>query len=91
MSVSVLIPSNLRKLTKQQDTVLVDAHTIDGLVGALDTIYPGVAGRVRDESGEIRRYVNIYVNNEDIRYLQGADTPVRDGDNVSIISQYAGG
>ena len=91
MSVTVLIPTPLRKLTGDQDTVVVEANTVDEMVVALDTAFPGIAGRLRDESGNLRRFINIYLNEEDIRFLQGRETALKDGDSVSIVPAIAGG
>jgi len=90
MPVSVLIPTPLRNLT-QQDTVLVEAPTVAGLVDTLEASYPGMGNRLRGDDGVLRRFINIYVNDEDIRFLQGADTPLKDGDQVSIVPAIAGG
>jgi len=91
MAISVLIPTPLRNLTQNQDTVTVEAQSVEGLVAALDAQYPGLGGRLRDDSGALRRFINVYVNDEDIRFLQGKDTPLKDGDNVSIVPAIAGG
>jgi len=91
MSVNVLIPTPLRKLTENQDTISVDAATVGQMVDALDGLFPGFGGRLRDESGALRRFINIYVNDEDIRFLQNKDTVLKDGDNVSIVPAIAGG
>ena len=91
MAVNVLIPTPLRKLTGEQDTVTVDATSILTLMQALEAQFPGMAGRLRDDNGELRRFVNLYVNDEDIRFLQGKDTPLKDGDSVSIVPAIAGG
>jgi molybdopterin synthase sulfur carrier subunit len=91
MPVTVLIPTPLRKLTQEQDTVQIDAATVDELVHALEVKFPGIAGRLRDDSGELRRFINLYVNDEDIRFLDGKATPLKDGDNVSIVPAIAGG
>jgi len=91
MPVSVLVPTPLRNLTQNQDTVALQADTVSGLVDALESAYPGMGGRLRGEDGSLRRFINIYVNDEDIRFLQGADTPLKDGDQVSIVPAIAGG
>lgn len=91
MPVNVLIPTPLRKLTENHDVVAVDAATVDQLVDKLDAQFPGFGGRLRDESGALRRFINIYVNDEDIRFLQNKDTELKDGDNVSIVPAIAGG
>jgi sulfur-carrier protein len=91
MPVSVLIPTPLRKMTNDQDTVQIEAASVADLVAALEEKFPGIGGRLRDESGELRRFINLYVNDEDIRFLKGKDTPLADGDSVSIVPAIAGG
>ncbi len=91
MPVSVLIPTPLRNLTQNEDTVQAEAATVTELVNTLEASYPGIGGRLRGEDGTLRRFINIYVNDEDIRFLQGADTPLKDGDQVSIVPAIAGG
>jgi molybdopterin synthase sulfur carrier subunit len=91
MAVSVLIPTPLRNLTGGNDTVGVDAPNVSALVDSLEQQYPGMGGRLRGDDGVLRRFINIYVNDEDIRFLQGADTPLKDGDQVSIVPAIAGG
>ena len=91
MAVSVLVPTPLRNLTGGNDTVSVEAQNVSALVDALEQQHPGMGGRLRGEDGVLRRFINIYVNDEDIRFLQGADTPLKDGDQVSIVPAIAGG
>ena len=91
MSVQVLIPTPLRKFTAEQETVSVSEGTIESLFADLDRQYPGIAARLQDESGEIRKFINVYLNEEDIRFLEGKATPVKSGDAVSIIPAIAGG
>ena len=91
MPVSVLIPTPLRNLTQNEDTVQAEASNVNELVNTLEAAYPGIGGRLRGEDGTLRRFINIYVNDEDIRFLQGADTPLKDGDQVSIVPAIAGG
>ena len=91
MPVKVRIPTPLRKLTNNEELVEVSAATIDAVIGELQTRYPGIQERLLDESGAIRRFVNVYVNEEDIRFLQNQQTPLKDGDEVSIIPAIAGG
>lgn len=91
MAVSVLIPTPLRKLTNDQDTVEIDATNIEELIDGLEGKFPGIAGRLTDDSGELRRFINLYLNDEDIRFLQGKATALKDGDNVSIVPAIAGG
>ena len=91
MSVTVNIPTPLRKLTNNQAEVEIEAGTISQLVDGLEEAYSGIAGKLLDEGGEIRRYVNIFVNEEDIRFLDGKETPLNDGDSISIVPAIAGG
>lgn len=91
MPVEVLIPTPLRKFCNECETVTVGPGTISTLVAELDIRCPGIQARITDKSGELSRYLNIYVNEEDIRFLAGKDTPVKDGDSVSIVPAIAGG
>ncbi|HIK25574.1 MAG: MoaD/ThiS family protein [Thermosynechococcus sp. Uc] len=91
MAVTVLIPTPLQKLTRDQATVECQAQSIAELLEKLEQDCPGIKGRLCDESGQLRRFVNFYVNNEDIRFLNGLETPLKDGDEVSIIPAIAGG
>ncbi|NJD55348.1 MAG: MoaD/ThiS family protein [Nitrospirae bacterium] len=90
MAVKVRIPTPLQKLTQGKEEVDGPAGTIMALVNELDRQYPGLAERV-SENGKIRRFVNIYVNDEDIRFLNAEETSVKDGDEVSIVPAIAGG
>jgi molybdopterin converting factor small subunit len=91
MPVNVLIPTPLRKFTNEQDTVSVAPGTVATLIADLDRQYPGIAGRLTDGQGELRRFINIYVNDEDIRFLQGKETEIKEGDHISIVPAIAGG
>jgi len=91
MPVTVRVPTPLRKLTGNEEVVLVQAGTIASLVAELERRFPGIAERLVDEKGEVRRFVNVYVNEEDIRFRDNNKTPVKDGDEVSIIPAIAGG
>lgn len=91
MAVSVLIPTPLRNLTSGKDTVDIAAGTVTELIEKLETEFPGMGTRLRGDDGVLRRFINIYVNDEDIRFLQGAETPLKDGDQVSIVPAIAGG
>ncbi|RMD59098.1 MAG: MoaD/ThiS family protein [Nitrospirae bacterium] len=90
MSVKVRIPTPLQKLTGGKEIVEAEPGTIIDIVKFLDEKYPGIGERI-SENGKIRRFVNIYVNEEDIRFLKGENTEVKDGDEVSIIPAIAGG
>ena len=89
--IKVRIPTPLRPLTKNQGEVDVTAGSIADLVNQLEASYPGIKARLCDDSGELRRFVNIYVNEEDIRFLKGKDTTLKTGDEVSIVPAIAGG
>lgn len=91
MAITVRIPTALRRITQGQGEVTVEASTIAELIEALDREFPGMKDRLVDENGEIRKFVNFFVNDEDIRFLQGKDTPIKDGDTVAIIPAIAGG
>ncbi len=91
MSVKVRIPTPLRKLTNEQELVEVAPGTISDAIRELQRQFPGIQERLVDEAGQVRRFVNVYVNEEDIRFLQNQQTPLKDGDEVSIIPAIAGG
>jgi molybdopterin synthase sulfur carrier subunit len=91
MPTKVRIPTPLRKLTNNEEIVEVSADSIGGAILELQTRYPGIKERLMDDNGEVRRFVNVYVNEEDIRFLQNQKTPLKDGDEVSIIPAIAGG
>jgi len=91
MAVTVLIPTPLRKLTGEQETVLTIAGTIDSVVKDLESQFPGFASRLTDDTGNLRKFVNVYLNEEDIRFLNGRETEVKDGDTISIVPAIAGG
>ena len=87
----VRIPTPLRKLTNNEELVEVTAGTVGGAITELQNRYPGIRERLVDETGAIRRFVNVYVNEEDIRFLQNQETPLKSGDELSIIPAIAGG
>lgn len=91
MPVQVLIPTPLQKFTNDEASISLDASSVDGLIDALDGRYPGLKGRLCDEAGKLRRFLNVYVNSEDIRFLENQTTPLKDGDEVSIVPAVAGG
>ena len=91
MAKTVRIPTPLRKLTNNEELVEVNAATIGDAINELQTRFPGIKERLMDESGGIRRFVNVYVNEEDIRFLQNQQTILKDGDEISIIPAIAGG
>ncbi len=89
--IKVRIPTPLRSLTKGQGEVEAQASSIANMIETLNNAHPGLKDRLCDESGELRRFVNIYVNEEDIRFLKGKETALNDGDEVSIVPAIAGG
>lgn len=91
MAVTVLIPTPLQKLTNGQPEVQASGATVGDLLASLEVSFPGIRERLCDEGGRLRRFVNVYVNNEDIRFYQNEATPVKDGDEVSIVPAIAGG
>lgn len=91
MSVSIRIPTPLRKLTQNQELVDGQGDTIREILDNLEKNYPGLKERVCDEQGSVRRFVNIFLNDEDIRFLQDTATAVKAGDEISIVPAIAGG
>ncbi len=89
--IKVRIPTPLRPLTKGQGEVEANANSILEMIETLNSAHPGIKDRLCDNTGELRRFVNIYVNEEDIRFLKGKETSLKDGDEVSIIPAIAGG
>lgn len=91
MSVSVRIPTILRSYTGDSSKVEAEGATLAELLDSLESSYPGIKARIVDEDGKLRRFVNVYVAEEDVRFSQGLETPVKDGAQVSIIPAVAGG
>jgi molybdopterin synthase sulfur carrier subunit len=91
MAKKIRIPTPLRKLTNNEELIEIDAATIGEAIAELQKRYPGIQERLLDEKGEVRRFVNVYVNEEDIRFLKNQNTPLKDGDEISIIPAIAGG
>lgn len=91
MSIKVRIPAPLQKLTQNKAEVEAEAGNIKELVDDLEKRFPGVKARICDENGKIRRFINFYVNDEDVRFLKGYDTELKNNDEVSIIPAIAGG
>jgi molybdopterin synthase sulfur carrier subunit len=87
----VFIPSSLRRYTAGQSKVEVSGGNVNEIIEDLERQYPGVKSRLCDDTGQIKRYVNVFVNDEEIRSLQGADTPLSEKDEVSIVPAMAGG
>ncbi len=91
MPVTVRIPTPLRRMTNGQDKVEMEESNLSTMIENLDTSYPGVKERLIDENGELRYFVNIYLNGEDVRFLDGLDTTTSAGDEISIVPAVAGG
>ena len=89
--VTVRIPTQLRSLTAGQAEIAVDGATVGEALISAETAHPGLAGRLFDEDGQLRRFVNVFVADEDVRFLDGLDTEVEDGQTVSIVPAVAGG
>jgi len=91
MPTPIRIPTNLRKLTADRDTVQAEGGTVGALLDDLDRQFPGIKERLCDEQGRVRRFVGVYLNDEDIRFLGENETPVKPGDELSIVPAIAGG
>ncbi|MCL1467323.1 MoaD/ThiS family protein [Argonema galeatum] len=91
MPVKVLVPTALQKFTNDRATLECSANNIGELLDSLEQSCPGIKARLCDEKGEPRRFLNFYVNSEDIRFLDGTETSLQDGDEVSIVPAVAGG
>lgn len=91
MPVNVLIPTPLRKFTENQDTIAVAPGSIGSVITELTQRFPGIVKPMLDDKGELRKFVNIYLNGEDIRFAEGSATAVKDGDEISIVPAIAGG
>jgi molybdopterin synthase sulfur carrier subunit len=91
MSVRVRVPTPLRKFTQGADEVNAQGNNVKSIVDDLEKSYPGIKERICDETGKVRRFVNVYVNGDDIRFLQNMDTALKEGDNISIVPAIAGG
>ena len=91
MSLKILIPTPLRKITADADVVTVETGSVSEIIENVDRLYPGFRARIRAEDGELRRFINIYINGEDIRFLENLETVVADGSEVSIVPAIAGG
>jgi molybdopterin synthase sulfur carrier subunit len=91
MAITVRIPTALRKLAGGNESVVVDAADVGGVFTAVRSTYPDLAAQVLDDGGKVRRFVNIFANDEDIRFLDDLSTTLKDGDEVSIVPAIAGG
>ncbi|MGK7927400.1 MAG: MoaD/ThiS family protein [Spirulina sp.] len=91
MAVKVLVPTPLQKFTNNEATIESSGGNITELIDALETSFPGIKEKICDESGKPRRFINFYVNSEDIRFMENENTALSDGDEVSIVPAVAGG
>lgn len=91
MAAKVVIPAQLRQYTGEQSSVEAEGSTVNEVLSNLDSQFPGIRDRICEPDGRLRRFVNVFVNGEDIRALDGVDTPVKQGDEVGIIPAVAGG
>ncbi len=91
MPTDIRIPTPLRKLTGDREVVQAEGATVGELLASLEQAYPGLKARICDEGGNVRRFVNVYLNDEDIRFLEEQATAVNDGDELSIVPAIAGG
>ena len=91
MSTTVRIPTPLRRVTNGQDKVTVEGATINEIINSLESQHPGIRERLCDEQGQLRNFVNIYVNGEDVRFLDGINSPAKEGDEISTVPAVAGG
>jgi sulfur-carrier protein len=91
MAVIVRIPTPLQKFTKNQSEVQAEGTTIQEVLAHLDSSFPGIRERLCDEQGMVRKFINLYLNDEDIRFIEGEKTVLKDGDELAIIPAIAGG
>ena len=91
MSITVRIPTPLRRVTNGEDKVTVEGSNLNEIIGSLNDQYPGIKARICDDQGSLRNFVNVYVNGEDVRFLEGLETSTKTGDEISIVPAVAGG
>ena len=91
MSVEVRIPTPLRRVTNGEDKASAEGDNLSQVIESLESHYPGIKERLCDEAGDLRQFVNIYINGEDVRFLEGLDTSTKTGDEISIVPAVAGG
>jgi len=91
MSIRVRVPTPLQKLTGNQGEIAAQGRSVKEVLADLEKRYPGVRERLYDDKGVLRRFINLYLNSEDIRFLKGETTPVKEGDEISIVPAIAGG
>ena len=91
MATTVRIPTPLRRVTDGQDKVNTEGATLREIIDSMESQFPGIKERICDENGDLRNFVNVFVNGEDVRFLDGIDSATNDGDEVSIVPAVAGG
>ena len=91
MSITVRIPTPLRRVTNGEEKVTVEGSNLNEVIGSLDDQYPGIKARICNDQGDLRNFVNVYVNGEDVRFLEGLETSTKTGDEISIVPAVAGG
>ena len=91
MTANVRIPTILRQYTREQSQVTAEGETLEKILDSLEANYPGIKARIVDDSGDLRRFVNVYVAEEDVRFADGLGTATPDGSQISIIPAVAGG
>lgn len=91
MATTIRVPTPLQKLTNNQGEIQADGANVKEVLADLERQFPGIKERIYDENGKLRRFINFYVNNEDIRFLQGEETALKDGDELSVVPAIAGG
>ncbi len=91
MGVNVRIPTPLRKFTGGKDEVEVSGASVTEVIDDLENSFPGIKDKLCDESGKVRKFLNIYLNDEDVRFMDSVDTEVRDGDSIALVPAIAGG
>lgn len=91
MSVTVRIPTQLRELTAGEGEIVLEATTVREAISGLETLHPGIGERLLDDGGQLRRFVNVFLADEDVRFLEGLDTPVAAGQTLSVVPAVAGG
>lgn len=91
MSVEIRVPTLLRTHTSGQATIAADGTTLEEVLADVATRHPGLAGQLKDQSGNLHKFMNVYINDDDVRYLGKLDAPVKDGDKIAILPAVAGG
>ena len=91
MAITVRIPTPLRRVTDGQDKVNTEGTTVREIIDSMESQFPGIKERLCDENGDLRNFVNVFVNGEDVRFLEGIDSSAGDGDEISIVPAVAGG